>query len=90
MNCTNSINLIHLSLLTQPMAIERKSIEQIQVRDVDKGEDSMDAFVAVYRMGDEVSLLITTRRGGDAEVILTCEQAQRLAKAIQIACDTDS
>ena len=60
---------------------ERMS-EQRQIIDrILAGEDC----VLVYRMGDKVSLVVTTRDGGDAEVVLDSECRVRLIEALTVA-----
>ena len=67
------------------MSLKRRMISQVKVGKIVDGEP--DGMVLIYAMGDQMTLVVTSRTNGDAELFLNRDEAARVASAIQNACD---
>jgi hypothetical protein len=61
----------------------RNLIIRLDGKDLDAGNSAL----LVYLLGGEVELVISERKGADAVVVLSREQARDLAQALTVALD---
>ena len=57
-----------------------------QIAKIDVGDDC----ILIYECGDKVSMVVTTRDNGDAEVFLDVDQAENVIRGLRAALDSNS